>query len=64
MKRLLLTTLTLLVCGLAVFGQAPDDIVAVKVIFSSDAIKAGQTVPVTIELAVRPPYHINRPKLI
>jgi thiol:disulfide interchange protein DsbD len=59
MKRLLLTTLTLLVCGLAVFGQAPDDIVAVKVIFSSDAIKAGQTVPVTIELAVRPPYHIN-----
>ena len=59
MKRLLSTTLTLIVCGVTVFGQVPEEIVTAKVILSSDVLKAGQTVPVTIELTIRPPYHIN-----
>jgi thiol:disulfide interchange protein DsbD len=59
MKRFLLTTLTVLISGLTVFGQTPDEIVTAKVILTSEVLKAGQTVPITIELTIRPPYHIN-----
>jgi thiol:disulfide interchange protein DsbD len=59
MKRFLSTALTLMIFGSMVFGQTPDEIVTAKVILTSDVLKAGQTVPVTIELMIRPPYHIN-----
>lgn len=59
MKRFLSTALTLMIFGSMVFGQTPDEIVTAKVILTSDVLKAGQTVPVTIELTIRPPYHIN-----
>ncbi|MCX6566050.1 MAG: thioredoxin family protein [Candidatus Aminicenantes bacterium] len=59
MKRLLVAVFSLAVCGFAAFGQAQDDIVSVKVIPSVETFRAGQTAPVTLELTIRPPFHIN-----
>ncbi len=59
MKRLIVVVLALSACALAAFGQAQDDIVSVKVIPPAEIFRAGQTVSVTLELTIRPPFHIN-----
>jgi thiol:disulfide interchange protein DsbD len=59
MKRSIVAALALSVCGFAAFGQTQDDIVLVKVIPSAEIFRAGQTAPVTLELTIRPPFHIN-----
>jgi thiol:disulfide interchange protein DsbD len=64
MKRLfpILLMLTLLGLGAggprAAHGQSLD-IVTVKVLAPAGPLKAGQTVPVALELTIKSPYHIN-----
>jgi len=60
MKRSFFSLLVVLVaCGSAAFGQGQDDIVSVKVIPPAEIFRAGQTAPVTLELTIRPLFHIN-----
>jgi len=59
MKRSIVAVLALSACVLAAFGQVQDDIVSVKVIPSAEIFRAGQTASVTLELTIRPPFHIN-----
>jgi len=44
--------------GLFALGRS-QDIVTVKVVPSAEIFKAGQTYPVTLEVSIQPPYHIN-----
>jgi thiol:disulfide interchange protein DsbD len=55
MKRL--STLVLFVV-LAALGQG-QDVVSVKVVPPANLLKPGQAAPFTLELTIRPPYHIN-----
>jgi len=59
MKRMFFAVLALAVCGFTAFGQAPDDVVSVKVIPSVESFKPGQSASVTLELTIRTPFHIN-----
>ncbi|MBN1939106.1 MAG: thioredoxin family protein [Candidatus Aminicenantes bacterium] len=59
MKRWFCTVLALAILVPAAFSQAQDEIVAVKVIPSVEVFKAGQTAVVTLEVSIRPPYHIQ-----
>jgi len=59
MKRLLFTVLALAAFVPAVFSQAQDEIVTVKVVPSVEAFKAGQTAAVTLEVSIRAPYHVQ-----
>ncbi|MBM3293190.1 MAG: DUF255 domain-containing protein [Candidatus Aminicenantes bacterium] len=40
-------------------GPGGEDVVAVKVVLPSEILKPGQTYPLILELAIRPPFHIN-----
>lgn len=59
MKRLFFILGILLAFGPAVFSQAPDDIVSVKVVAPDGGFPPGRTVPAVLELTIRPPFHIN-----
>ncbi len=58
MKRPLSMIIPLAFLGLFAFGQN-QDIVAVKVVPAVEILKPGQTCALTLEVAVRAPYHIN-----
>jgi len=58
MKRLLSMIIPLSVLGLFAFGQN-QDIVTVKVVPAAEILKPGQAYSLTLEVAVRAPYHIN-----
>jgi thioredoxin:protein disulfide reductase len=58
MKRPLSMIIPLAVLGLFAFGQN-QDIVTVKVVPALEILKPGQAYPLTLEVAVRAPYHIN-----
>lgn len=59
MKRLLCVMFALASIVPASFSQVNDEIVAVKVVPSVEAFKAGQTAVVTLEVSIRAPYHIQ-----
>ena len=61
MKRLCLIILWLPFLGLFALGQAQpnQEIVAVKIVPAAETFKAGQTYPLTLEVNIRAPYHIN-----
>jgi thiol:disulfide interchange protein DsbD len=58
MKRLTIILAAATLFALFAFGQ-PAGIVTVKVIPSAKTFKVGQTTPITLELTIRAPYHIN-----
>lgn len=58
MKRLASIIGLLPLLSLFALGQS-QDIVTVKVVPSAETFKAGQTYPVTLEVSIRAPYHIN-----
>jgi thiol:disulfide interchange protein DsbD len=58
MKRPLSMIILLAVLGLFAFGQN-QDIVTVKIVPAMETLKPGQAYPLTLEVAVRAPYHIN-----
>jgi thiol:disulfide interchange protein DsbD len=59
MRRLSFTLALLAALVLSVFGQAQDQIVMVKVLPAAATFKPGQSYALTLELTIRPPYHIN-----
>ena len=58
MKRLFSVLALLPLLALFAPGQNPE-IVTVKVVAPAGPLKAGQTVPITLELTIKSPYHIN-----
>jgi len=61
MKRLWSIILWLPFLGLFASGQAQQnqEIVVVKIVPAAETFKAGQTYPLTLEVNIRAPYHIN-----
>ena len=58
MKRLTIILTAAALFASFAFGQ-PAGILTVKVIPSAKTFKVGQTTPITLELTIRAPYHIN-----
>ena len=61
MKRLRPFFMVLLFLGVFALGQAQQnqDIVTVKVVPAVEIFKIGQACPITLEISIRAPYHIN-----
>jgi thiol:disulfide interchange protein DsbD len=59
MKRTILTLVVIAACGWASFAQTEEPIVTVKVIPSAEVLRPGQAYPLTLEITIRSPYHIN-----
>ena len=59
MKKAVCGLLVMLVtCGLAV-AQTDEPIVTVKVVPGGESLRRGGAHPVSLEISIRPPYHIN-----
>jgi thiol:disulfide interchange protein DsbD len=58
MKRLFSVLALLPLLALFALGQIPE-IVTVKVVPPSSPLKAGMSAPITLELTIKSPYHIN-----
>jgi len=59
MKRTFFIVFACAAFALAAFGQVDENIVSVKVIPSVESFKSGKSAPVTLELTIRTPFHIN-----
>lgn len=59
MKRLAQILIIIAACIGPVFAQTEEPIVSVKVVPSEDVFKLGQSYPLTLEITIRSPYHIN-----
>src|SRR4030043_136075 len=59
MKNSALAVMVIAACGWAAFAQADEPIVTVKVVPSAELFSPGQSYPLTLEIAIRSPFHIN-----
>src|SRR4030042_1001634 len=59
MRKVALALMAIAACGWAAFAQADEPIVTVKVVPSAELFSPGQSYPLTLEIAIRSPFHIN-----
>ena len=59
MRKVALALMVIAACGWAAFAQADEPIVTVKVVPSAELFSPGQSYPLTLEIAIRSPFHIN-----
>src|SRR4030043_539705 len=59
MRKVALALMVIAACGWAAFAQADEPIVTVKVVPSAELFSPDQSYPLTLEIAIRSPFHIN-----